>query len=290
MYLRHMFLLQTCVCLLYKIITLFNTKTKKMRLFLLCLSIITCLLISCNSRNNKKYQKGVTLSQQESGVEEQNQNDKKKTEKLITRPTEVIQTGHLDHRLVSIYKLNYNKDRRRYYTGTNYHYSSYYYDAYDTTDAWHNHFMPGLEAMYGYNMMNIAHYNVKTNERNNFFEQPVLINTLYYPAELTDTTNNQPVTRNYYLVSVYDEDTNQDSIINTKDLRRFYHFDLDAKKKTTLIPKGYSVLSSEYDTENDLMYIYAQHDKNENGRREKEDPIHVFCINLKQPEAAERVY
>ncbi|MEM9887809.1 MAG: hypothetical protein AAF849_18080 [Bacteroidota bacterium] len=50
-----------------------------------------------------------------------------------------------------------------------------------------------------------------------------------------------------------------------KDLRRFYHFDLEVSKKTDLIPKNYSVMSSEFDPENDFMYVFARMDESKKG-------------------------
>ena len=143
--------------------------------------------------------------------------------------------------------------------------------------------MPGFEAIYGYNLVNISHYNNLTNKENFFFDRPVLVKTLYYPAFSKDTLNDVPVKREYYMVSVYDEDTNKDGYINVKDLRRFYHFDIDAKNKLLLVPKDYSVMSSEYDPENDFMYVFARIDRNENGEMEYEEKTHIFWIDLKNP-------
>jgi hypothetical protein len=144
--------------------------------------------------------------------------------------------------------------------------------------------MPGFEAIYGYNLVNISHYNNKTKEENTFFEELVLINTLYYPAFSKDTLNNIPVNREFYMVSVYDEDTNNDRYVNTKDLRRFYYFDINAKNRYLLVPKNYSVISSEYDPENDFMYVFAKVDENENGYIETKEATHIFWIDLKNPQ------
>ena len=138
--------------------------------------------------------------------------------------------------------------------------------------------------------MNIGHYDLETKTKNNLFEKPVVIKTLYYPSFIQDALNYRPTQRDYYMVSVYDEDTNQDSLINQKDLRRFYHFDLFGKDKKTLIPKNYSVLSSEYDPENDFMFIFANLDENKNGKREEAEPVHAFWLDLKAPDTGERLY
>lgn len=112
----------------------------------------------------------------------------------------------------------------------------------------------------------------------------MLIKTVYYPAFSKDTLNYQPIQRDYYMVSVYDEDSNKDGYINVRDLRRLYHFDIDGKNQQALIPKDYSVLSSEYDSANDYMYIFARKDSNENGQMETDEPMDIFWIDLKNPE------
>ena len=86
------------------------------------------------------------------------------------------------------------------------------------------------------------------------------------------------------------DSTNNDSLINYKDLRRFYHFDLNARKKTSLIPQSYSVLSSQYDYLNDFMFIKAKQDTNRNGKRDITEPIHIFWINMQDPKQAKRAY
>ena len=126
--------------------------------------------------------------------------------------------------------------------------------------------MPGLEAVYGYNMVNISHYDIKTNKQKYFFEKPVLVKTAYYPTFNKDTLNYKPVNRNCFMVSVYNDDTNKDGFINLKDLRRFYLFDINGERQMALIPENYSIIKSEYDPENDFMYVYAQLDSNSNGK------------------------
>lgn len=143
---------------------------------------------------------------------------------------------------------------------------------------------------YGYNILNVAHYNRATNTRNNLFDKPVLVNNIYYPSTEPDSINEKPVIRDYYLISVYDEDTNGDGLINNKDLRRFYHFDLDGKNKTTLIPSNYSVLGSQYDNQNDQLFIRAKLDKNDNGMLEIDEATHLFWIDLKNSKPGVRMY
>ncbi len=143
--------------------------------------------------------------------------------------------------------------------------------------------MPGFEAAYGYNLVNVSHFNHQTKTAKNFFEESVLIRTLYYPAFSKDTLNGTPISRDYYMTSVYDEDTNKDGYINMKDLRKFYHFDINVENKTMLIPEDYAVMSSQYDSVNDFMYIFARLDENNNGQIEYEEATHIFWIDLKNP-------
>lgn len=155
---------------------------------------------------------------------------------------------------------------------------------------WNYNFMPGLEAVYGYNMVNVSLYDVALQKEKKFFPKPVLIKTLYYPAFSQDMLNYEPVSRRYYLVSAYDEDTNGDGAINIKDLRRFYLFDIHGTSQGPLVPKDYSVYKSEYDPANDLMYVFAKLDENTNGRRDEYEPIHVYWVDLKDPLRTGRLY
>jgi len=102
--------------------------------------------------------------------------------------------------------------------------------------------------------------------------------------------NNQPVSRDYFIVSVHNEDTDKDGFINIKDLRRIYLFNINGEKQKALVPENYSVFKSEYDSDNDFMYIFAQLDANKNGRRDEGEPIHIFWLNLKNPDKTGRLY
>lgn len=201
-----------------------------------------------------------------------------------TKPRNVLLTHNANHRLTPIYKVNYHKKSKKPFTGSNRFHTNYSdYEGRDNNN-WNNNFMPGFEAVYGYNFVNVSHYNKEAKTENQFFEKPVLIKTLYYPAFTKDTLNGLAISRKFYMVSVYDEDTNKDGFVNVKDLRRFYHFDINATNPFALIPKNYSVMSSEYDQENDFMYVFASLDENENGQMEYEEATHIFWIDLKNPE------
>lgn len=255
-------------------------------------------LLSCSQETTKE--KGIVLTQTtvRDGISNFLEEDEN-TRPFTSRPSDVLLTAHPNYRMVTIYKVNYHEGgyssrsrRPKSFIGTNRFHRNYfnYYDENNKEARRYTHFMPGIEAVYGYNMVNVGHYDMATKKRQNLFEHPVLINTVYYPALLQDSLNNQPITRDYYMVSAYDEDTNQDSIINHKDLRRLYHFNLQGEAKTPLVPLNYSVLSSEYDAENDYMYVFARWDENNNGRREEEEPVQVFWLDLKSPRLGERLY
>jgi hypothetical protein len=144
--------------------------------------------------------------------------------------------------------------------------------------------MHGLEAMQAYNMINTSHFNSETKTETKLFERPALIRTVYYPAASKDTLNFSPIIRNYYMVSVYDEDTNKDGYINFLDLRRFYYFDIEGRNKKILIPKDFAVFKSQCNWANDYRCVYARQDKNGNGQMESTEPTSIFWIDLKNPE------
>lgn len=246
------------------------------------------LFISCS--NNKIEKKGFQVS-----VITEDEGGQKivglqmDSLKLETRPRNVLLTVNPEHRLTPIYKVNYNKKTKKTFTGSNAYHTNWN-SGYEKGNNWNHHIMPGFEAIYGYNFVNVSHYNNTTKIENKLFEKPVLIKTLYYPAISKDTLNGEPVKRDFYMVSVYDQDSNKDGFINVKDLRRFYHFDINGLRKKALIPKEYSVMSSEYDSANDFMYIFARKDINQNGQMEQNEPIDIFWIDLKNPERVGKQY
>jgi hypothetical protein len=207
-------------------------------------------------------------------------------DQISTTPNSVLITGLLEHRFITVYKWKVNnnitnnpgKSRDWYYS----------YDGYESGTE--SHFMPGLDVLYGFNLLNIAHYDMKTGKTNVLFKKSALIKTFYYPSEIQDSIKKVPVTRNYYLISVYDEDTNKDKVVSRKDLRKFYYLDAGCNTKTQLIPDDYCVMRSQYDAGNDAMFIYARYDQDRNGAVDKKEPLHLFCIDLKNPTLARRMY
>lgn len=242
--------------------------------------ILLAVLISCS--DHKPTKKGFQVSR----IVENEEGEKVvglpiDSLNLETRPRHVLLTKHNEHRLTPIYKVNYTKKENKPYIGSTRFHSTWSNKT--LGNVWNSNYMPGFEAAYGYNLINVSHYNNQTKKQNSLFERPVLIKTLYYPAFSNDTLNYEPVSRDYYMTSVYNEDTNKDGFINVKDLRRLFYFDIHGLNPKPLIPTNYSVLSSEYDEANDFMYVHAKLDKNKNGQMEVSEPTSIFWIDLKNP-------
>ncbi len=254
--------------------------------------MVVLLLVSCS--NSKKEQKEEQINISSTVVNNDSETDSLLNSikgnvsfnQIASTPNSVILTGLKEHRLVSIYKSRKNEVS----FDENIGYSSSYTVVDGQTIEIEKPFMPGIEVLYGYNLLNIAHYNMQTEKMNFMFQRPVLIKTLYYPSFIEDSLDNMPIKRNYYLVTVYDDDSNKDSLINKKDLRRMYYFNNQCDVKIRLIPADYSVIRSQYDIRNDAMYVFARKDENKNGVSEKNEPIHIFWLNMKLPVTGKRLY
>lgn len=252
---------------------------KKNLPFLLIVFITLVTIWSCGNRLEPK---GFAISPAEDGEENSVNGITRSTSGFLTRPSSILLTGNPNYRLATIYKVNFNEDSTTFIGSNDFHFN--YSDlAQSDGNNWNYNYLPGLAAVYGYNMVNISHFNVETQTKKNFFENPVLIKTLYYPAYSQDTLNYQSVSRKHYLISVYDEDTNKDGFINTNDLRRFYAFDSNADKRSAMVPMNYSVFKSEYDPANDFLFVFAKLDENNNGIAEDLEPINVFWVDMKDP-------
>jgi hypothetical protein len=254
-----------------------------MKSAILCAAIAALgCMTSCS--NDKIEEKGFSVnSAQAAGRSEDSKSEgiNKDSLKFETRPSNVLLTGIPNVRLTTIYKVNLNKRERTTFIGSN----NYLYSTAEPAQGnnWNGNLIPGLEGVYGYNLVNISHFNIQDKKKTAFFDKPVLIKTLYYPSFTKDTLNKKVVTRDYFLVSVYDEDTNKDGLVNTKDLRRFYLFNDNGVKQQQLVPAAYSVFKSEYDSENDLMFVFARFDKNTNGQTDDGEPVNIFWVDLKDP-------
>lgn len=247
------------------------------------------ILSQCRKRLEEK---GFAVSQTEDGIvedEEETPDGITNAALFPTRPSSVLLTGIPQFRITTVYKVNYNRDSTTFIGSNDFHYS-YSGEENNEGNAWHGHYLPGFSAAYGYNLVNVSHHDTQTQKTKSFFDKPVLIKTLYYPSFSKDTLNHKPVNRNYFMISAYDEDTNKDGFINMRDLRRLYYFDIAASTKRNLVPANYSVFKSEYDSANDVVYIFARLDENQNGRIEDAEPHHIFWIDLSNPERTGRQY
>lgn len=253
------------------------------------LLVATCFLFSCGEEKSVP-KKGIQVNE----ITEDEDGHKVvgiSIDSLVieTRPRKVLITKDPNFRLTPVFKVNYHKKTNKPFIGFVAFHKDWYTE-YTEGNNWNRNFMPGFSAVYGYNMLNVSLYNNELKVSKNLFESPVLINTLYYPAYSDDTLNKSPITREYYMVSVYDYDSNKDGFINRKDLRRLYHFHASGTSKIALIPDGYSVMSSEYDDAIDYMYVYARKDTNGNGQMDLDEPIDIFWIDLKSPELNGVIY
>lgn len=251
------------------------------------LLLFACIAFSCS--NDKLESKGFATSEI-SDEEDVTEKSGLANDSVVfkTQPYNVLLTAHPAHRITPLFKVNYHKKTLKPFIGSTDFHFRYLQESEQTENNWNGHLMPGFEAVYGYNLVNISHFNTTTQKQHVFFEKPVLVKTIYYPSFSNDTLNAKPVRRNFYIVSAYDEDTNKDGMINLKDLRRVYYFDLDGENKRELLPKNYSVLRSEYDAGNDVMYVFARIDENNNGASEDKESIHIFWIDLMNPEKTGR--
>jgi|GEM_PF-136877 len=251
--------------------------------------ILTAILSSCSDKKPKPQGEHIRLEKEIDSMNQDTLNAVRGNvtfSQIQTFPSQVILTGIPQHRLVTIYKTR-TEIKDRSFSGEIYYYKSY--DEDEDEDRY-SHFMPGIDLLYGYNLLRIAHYDLKTEELNFLFDHPVLVKSLYYPSFIQDSLNRKPINRDYYLVSAYDEDTNRDTLINKSDLRRFYHFDSSGKERTQIIPADYSVERSQYDSMNDVMFIFARHDSDHNGQADKKEPVHIYWIDLKKPDKGKRLY
>lgn len=201
---------------------------------------------------------------------------------LLTRPRTILFTGLPQYRLAPIMKLNFSRDRSSTFYG-GIEYRSTWREDEVGLNVWHEHVIPGFDAACGYNIVNVSHFDMQSPGKRSLFDSLVLVKTIYFPTADHDTLNRQPIVRDCYMVSVYDEDTNHDGFVNQNDLRRMYHFALPSLQKTALIPKDHSVLSAEYDPGNDHLFVFTRRDHNHNGIIDKTDDWHIHWISMKNP-------
>lgn len=245
------------------------------------LSALSLVALAGCVKTKKLEEKGFSVSPVHNSGEENNLQDIKSDTLFETQPSSVLLTGVSKIRLTTIYKVNHDHKTGERFVGSNNYHTNYSEEGETNGNQWHYNLVPGFEAVYGYNLVNVSHFNTELKTNKMLFPKPVLIKTIYYPSFTNDTLYHKPINRNYILISAYDEDTNKDGFINIKDLRRFYHFDINGDTKTALIPQDYSAFKSEYDSGNDCMYIFAKHDENKDGFIQINEPIHIFMLDLK---------
>lgn len=255
---------------------------------LLIVSAFFATLFSCNDGKSIAQDEQISVTEQpvisaEDTVKANIINGNLSLNQIPTAPNRVVLTGMAQHRLVTVYKLMPPQESRAGFK------TSYYYEDYDRSE-YVEHFMPGFDIIYGYNLLNVGHHDMTTQKTNMLFQKPVLVKTVYYPSFVQDSLNKKPINRNYYFISVYDQDTNGDTLISRHDLRRFYYFNADTEEKIQLLPSNYSGVRSQYDSMNDVMYLFARLDENNDGFIERKEPLHIFWIALKDPTRAVRMY
>ena len=254
------------------------------------LLILTLVIIAIGCSKNKLDEKGFQVG----SIYKDNDGNPEygiyKDSLFKSKPSSVLLTGQPNIRITTVYKVNFNEDEKTTFIGSNSFRYRFDESEINPKNNWNSHLLPGFEIVCGYNMVNISHYDLSAGKQKNFFEKPVLIWNVYYPSFEVDTLNFKPVSRNYFLVSMYKDDSNKDGFINLKDLRRLYLFDINGVKQNSLIPENYSVLKSEYDSANDFLYVFAQFDNNANGSREEGEPTHIFWIDLKDPSRTGQMY
>lgn len=253
-------------------------------------AIALFLLMGCRGDSGLS-EKGFDVSSTASEEEEQRETGfAGDSLRMSTRPGDLLLTAHAQYRLTPIFKVNINKKTKETFIGSVDFRTDYSSLSEMPGNAWHYHIVPGFDAGYGYNLLNIAVHDMTTKQKKELFSSPVLIRTVYFPSFEPDTLMNLPVLRNHYYVTAYDEDTNKDGKINLKDLRRLFRFELDGTPAGVMVPDNFSVSGSSYDPANDLIIVSAHEDANANGSIEDNEPVSVFTIDLKNPGNSGRIY
>lgn len=210
---------------------------------------------------------------------------------FATEIDKVLATEQAHCRLVPIFRTRKDSYGNSY-SGTVNYYERYAEEGirFQSGNSWHDNLIAGFKTIYGSEMVNVSLLNLQTKQKKYLFEKPVLIENIYYPAPIRDTLNHKPISRDYYMISCYDEDTDRNGYVNRGDLRRFYLFNTEGDRVKALIPKEYSVVGSDYDGVNDILNVYARLDSNKDGNVDANEPKHIFCIDLKKPENTVLLY
>ena len=121
---------------------------------------VVYLMTSCS--NGKLEEKGFQVSPTiDNSENSQADGLNRDSLKINTRPSSVLLTGIPNVRLTTIYKVNVNKKDNSTFIGSN----SFHYRDEDGEvnkgNNWNHNLMPGHESVYGYNLLNISHYDIK---------------------------------------------------------------------------------------------------------------------------------
>ncbi len=204
-----------------------------MRKTILLLAIIS--LISC-SREEKKKDEHLTIDEFNREAETDSVTGLKPETnftKVPMSPGNVLMTGMNRYRLVPIYKVRSKSDRNLHL----YEESTYYGFADEKRDEDEFHyFMPGIDIVHGYNLINIGHYDVDFGKLSYFFDRPSLSERFTFrasnpiPFEWNQfraiTSSHQFTIRTPITIPLSIKRTFDDSIILTIPTRQkqgFYH-------------------------------------------------------------------
>lgn len=252
-------------------------------------SIIFLIILGLFACNQEKKVKEQYISLSETSMTfdtSRGLNSSNNFSQLNTSPNDLIPTGISNIKILPIYKIPLNKDKNICYGEQ----TTYDGEKELLKEDDYKYYMPGIDIIKGYNLVNIGHYNIEKSELTYFFKKPVLIKNLYFPGVHKDSLNQKETTRNFFLVSAYDEDTNQDSLINNQDFRKLFYVDLLNQTQISLLPKEFSAIRSSYDFKSDIMTIRARNDENKNGNLEATEPISIFLLDFKNPKTLKKVY
>jgi hypothetical protein len=106
-------------------------------------------------------------------------------------------------------------------------------------------------------------------------DKKVLIQTATYLKELADKTKKQLL-----VFTLEDIDTNKDDTLDTDDILSLYISDISGKNFTKLTADFQELIDWNFVVANATIYFRTIEDTNKNGKFDKKDTLHYYCINL----------
>ena len=97
------------------------------------------------------------------------------------------------------------------------------------------------------------------------------------------------VLKNMTLVSVIQEDTNHDGLLNESDHELTYLSDLSFKKSVQITPPAVQLLGWDVDSQGEKLYLYVRKDSNKNGKYDNLDERSILFTSTKRPALAQRL-